>query len=77
MSWINNFTLFQSLKHLRNMEQINNESFLTILATQRKVYVTTHRHATITPVMVLLVIHGKIGPSAHRVWHQVCLSDTV
>ncbi|MBT3068897.1 phage integrase N-terminal SAM-like domain-containing protein [Rhodoferax sp. U11-2br] len=51
MSWINNFTLFHSLKHLRNIGQADIESFLTFLATQRKVSVLPHRQATITPVM--------------------------
>jgi len=52
LSWINNFTCFLGLKHPRDMGQIDIETFLTFLAAQHKLSVSTHRQATITPVMV-------------------------
>lgn len=41
--WVKNFIHFHGLKHPRDMGQAEIESFLTYLATQRKVSVSTHR----------------------------------
>ena len=43
--WVRNFIRFHGLKHPRDMGQAEIEAFLTYLATQRKVSVSTHRQA--------------------------------
>jgi site-specific recombinase XerD len=45
--WVKNFVRFHRLKHPRDMGQAEVEAFLTYLATQRKVSVSTHRQALI------------------------------
>ena len=43
--WVKNFIRFPGLKHPRDMWQTEIEAFLSYLATQRKVSVSTHRQA--------------------------------
>ncbi|HEY8906385.1 MAG TPA: phage integrase N-terminal SAM-like domain-containing protein [Rhodoferax sp.] len=43
--WVKNLIRFHGLKHSRDIGQVDIESFLTYLATQRKVSVSTHLQA--------------------------------
>jgi hypothetical protein len=54
--WIKNYIRFHGLKHPRDMGQAEIESFLTYLATQRKVSVSTHRQA----LSALLFLYQKV-----------------
>lgn len=54
--WVKNFIRFHGLKHPRDMGQVEIESFLTYLATQRKVSVSTHRQA----LSALLFLYQKV-----------------
>ena len=54
--WVKNFVRFHGLKHPRDMGQAEVEAFLTYLATQRKVSVSTHRQA----LSALLFLYQKV-----------------
>jgi len=54
--WVKNFIRFHSLKHPRDMGQAEIEMFLSYLATQRKVSVSTHRQA----LSALLFLYQKV-----------------
>ena len=54
--WVKKFVRFHGLKHPRDMGQAQVEVFLTYLATQRKVSVSTHRQA----LSALLFLYQKV-----------------
>jgi integrase len=54
--WVKNFIHFHALRHPRDMGQVEIESFLTHLATQRKVSISTHRQA----LSALLFLYQKV-----------------
>ena len=54
--WVKKFVRFHGLKHPRDMGQAEVEAFLTYLATQRKVSVSTHRQA----LSALLFLYQKV-----------------
>jgi integron integrase len=54
--WVKKFIHFSALRHPRDMGQIEVQAFLTHLATQRKVSVSTHRQA----LSALLFLYQKV-----------------
>ncbi len=62
--WVKKFIHFSSLRHPRDMGQVEVEVFLTYLATQRKVSVSTHRQA----LSALLFCTKKCWGSHYRGW---------
>ena len=54
--WVKKFIQFHQLRHPRDMGQAEVESFLTMLAVQRKVSVSTHRQA----LSALLFLYQKV-----------------
>jgi integrase len=54
--WVKKFVHFHGLKHPRDMGQVEVETFLTYLAVQRKVSVSTHRQA----LSALLFLYQKV-----------------
>ncbi len=54
--WVKKFVHFHELKHPRDMGRLEVEAFLTYLATQRKVSVSTHRQA----LSALLFLYQKV-----------------
>ena len=54
--WVKKFVRFHGLKHPRDMGQAEVEAFLTFLATQRQVSVSTHRQA----LSALLFLYQKV-----------------
>lgn len=54
--WVKKFIRFHGLKHPRDMGQAEVEAFLTYLATQRKISVSTHRQA----LSALLFLYQKV-----------------
>ncbi len=60
MYWVNIFIRFHGLKHPRDMGQAEIESFLTYLATERKVSVPTHRKALSALPFLYQIVLGKL-----------------
>jgi integrase len=54
--WVRKFVYFHGVRHPREMGQAEVEAFLTYLATQRKVSVSTHRQA----LSALLFLYQKV-----------------
>ena len=54
--WVKKFVRFHGSKHPRDMGQAEVEAFLTYLATQRKVSVSTHRQV----LSALLFLYQKV-----------------
>ncbi|MDO9400656.1 MAG: phage integrase N-terminal SAM-like domain-containing protein [Polaromonas sp.] len=79
MYWVKNFIRFHGLKHPRDMGQVEIESFLTYLATQRKVSVCTWLHGA---VMVHSCLHpdpDQHGQGRHQGaarWNSCATSAT-
>ena len=54
--WVKNFIRFHNLEHPRELGQVQVEAYLTYLAVQRKVSVSTHRQA----LSALLFLYQKV-----------------
>lgn len=62
VSWVRHFVHFHSLRHPREMGQAEVEAFLTMLATERKVSVSTHRQALSALLFLYKEVLGESLP---------------